>query len=149
MLSRIANATHPATSSGGFSASNPFSPQNQRRADHASAASNTSPLEAQDTAAQFSPLNPGLVTQSLDGGALEGADAAQGADTRTREAFAHEARRDFGAESGNVNVNGLRRRGKGQGQGGGRAMGVSMGMELDGGGRKNPYVRDEDADARE
>ena len=54
-------------------------------------------LEARDTAAQFSPANSGLISQSLDGGPLEREvrDAKQGADVRAREAFAHEAERDF------------------------------------------------------
>ncbi|RPD69731.1 hypothetical protein L226DRAFT_539557, partial [Lentinus tigrinus ALCF2SS1-7] len=68
------------TSEGGYGSANVFSPQNQRHA-------NT----------QFS--NNGLVDQSVDGGSLRSSvqDAKQGADQRTREQFAHEARRDFDA----------------------------------------------------
>ncbi|CDO74536.1 hypothetical protein BN946_scf184641.g2 [Trametes cinnabarina] len=69
------------TSEGGYGSANVFSPQSQRRAD---------------------PNQAGLIDQSPDGGPLasELQDAKQGADTRTREQYAHEARRDFapGAE---------------------------------------------------
>ncbi|KAI0636342.1 hypothetical protein C8Q77DRAFT_1216730 [Trametes polyzona] len=76
------------TSEGGYGSSNTFSPQAQRHAD-----------------TQQQPPANGLIDQSLDGGPLarELQDATQGADTRTREQFAHEARRDFGQGSEGLN----------------------------------------------
>ncbi|KAI9069909.1 hypothetical protein FKP32DRAFT_1670984 [Trametes sanguinea] len=65
------------TAEGGYgSPTNVFSPISQRRAD---------------------PTQTGLIDQFPDGGPLasELQDAKQGADPRTREQFAHEARRDF------------------------------------------------------
>jgi hypothetical protein len=49
----------------------------------------------------------GLIDQSTTGGPLgdEIADAVQGRDASTREQFAHESERDFGAESGGVGLN--------------------------------------------
>lgn len=72
--------THPATSSGGYGSADTFAPHSQRHADPSPTSSDT-----------------GLIDQSLDGGPVgrELQDAKQGADPRAREAFAHEARRDF------------------------------------------------------
>lgn len=81
-----------ATSEGGYSASNTFSTQNQRRADPQSGSQS-------QTQQQFSPSNTGLIDQSLNGGPIgrEVQDAKQGTDERTRTQFSHEARRDFDA----------------------------------------------------
>ncbi|EIW58052.1 uncharacterized protein TRAVEDRAFT_21468 [Trametes versicolor FP-101664 SS1] len=69
------------TSSGGYGSADTFAPHSQRHADPTPASSNSN----------------GLIDQSLDGGPVgrELQDAKQGADPRAREAFAHEARRDF------------------------------------------------------
>ncbi|OJT05824.1 hypothetical protein TRAPUB_3319 [Trametes pubescens] len=73
------------TSSGGYGSADTFSPHSQRHADPVCAPTPTSPSDT------------GLIDQSPDGGPLgrELQDAKQGTDPRTREAFAHEARRDF------------------------------------------------------
>ena len=78
--------TLSATSEGGYGAPDTFSPSNQRHADTTSSSASSD----------------GLIDQSLDGGPLgrELQDAKQGADPRTREQFAHEARRDFAPSSG-------------------------------------------------
>lgn len=72
--------TSTATSSGGYGSADTFAPHSQRHADPTPTSSDT-----------------GLIDQSLDGGPVgrELQDAKQGADPRAREAFAHEARRDF------------------------------------------------------
>ncbi|KAI1786579.1 hypothetical protein LXA43DRAFT_1099048 [Ganoderma leucocontextum] len=78
----------PEGDRGHGAAPNTFSPLNQRP-----------PNEVQETGP--APFNPefGLIDQSLDGGPLssELQDAQQGSDTRSREAFAHAAQRDFAA----------------------------------------------------
>ncbi|KAI0761573.1 hypothetical protein BD413DRAFT_616949 [Trametes elegans] len=88
------------TSEGGYGAPNVFSPQSQRRADPAQ-----SPHSAQSSQGP----SMGLIDQSLDGGPLgrELQDAKQGADPRTREQYAHEARRDFASSNPTTGAQGL------------------------------------------